>query len=334
MFIGTELVYGNMDNGTQNLEHDALELISTIIKENPTDARLAVTRFFKYLPICVVANLRYLYHTEIIKHLGYGNNIRTYGNLGQRLSKKAAHIFHNLNNLEMEMENSLLYVHFKSFDLSEAAINNLLTIYRLSFEGVNNCSDEHWASITALALFLKNHNNVFLALAEEEQRAIMGYLSHCLQDVAGYSLKGRTLASVQRAADEWYAENARRYYSYNAFGLSSWKGAPYQEWNLLGDDNQWYAIFQLTKQTDLDDESAYMSHCVRIYGSICESGYCSIWSLRVRINRFWVRLATIEVSKSKQIVQIKGKYNAIPAEKYLRMIGEWATQEGLSVGSY
>ena len=333
-FIGTELVYGNMDNGTQNLEHDALELISTIIKENPTDARLAVTRFFKYLPIYVLANCRF-FPNEFILHLGFGNNIRTYGNFARLISKKAMHIFHNLQVGELaNANNSLIYAHFKSLDVHTELIDKLLTIFRLDFHQIDNCTDEQWAALTAVALFFRNQSTTFLALTQQEQISLLGYISHCLRDVAGYSLKGRTIVSVQRDANAWYAEHERRFAILYPVVVKTWKIAAYKEWNLLGDDNQWYAIFQLTKQAELDDESAAMSHCVRIYSFNCESGHCSIWSLRVRINRFWVRLATIEVSKAKQIVQIKGKYNAIPAEKYLCMVQDWAAKEGLSVVRY
>ena len=304
------------------------------------DNEIGYEKFFHYLPLYFFA-FRYESPSELLYHIGSGKNVRTYPILGELLSKKAAHIFHNLALNEVNLQNCLIYAHSKSLGINTELMAFLMQFIRLSWNDIlvnpQGQLMEDWQLFTSMGLFLQRNEVSFSTLGNAEKHLIVGYITHCFHEVAAYSLNGRTLASVQRAANEWQEENNRNrnvFNNYDNFTVYSWEGAPYQEWNQLGNDKLWYAIFQLTTQSQLNDESAFMSHCVRGYGSDCASDYCSIWSLRMRKDKTWVPLATVEVNDSKQIVQVKAKYNAIPAEKYLRMVGEWATQEYLSVVRY
>jgi PcfJ-like protein len=290
---------------------------------------LSIEQFMSYLSV----DYYNYYTTDLFYHLGTGNNIRTYQNYGQRISKKAAHVYHNLTVGEVKGDYSFFYAHCKSLGLPEELIVILQAFNRMNNQQFMNYSDVSFANLTSTILFLKNESLAFLALNSQERAMLVGYISHCFQDVVGYSLKGRTTASVLRRATAWYEENQEQYQRIG-YAIQSWKGAPYQEWHQKGEDNLLYAISQLTKQSQLDNESSFMSHCVRGYGSRCATGQSSIWSLRVQKDNDWVRLATFEVNNDKQIVQIKGKYNVIPDGIYLQKVKTWADENGLTVKKY
>ena len=303
--------------------------ISTAYREYAQRQNFPLEKFFQYIPVYMLQHYS-RFDMPLLSHVGMGNNIRTYGILSTFLSKKAAHIIHNVANHEVIPQNLIVYAHLKSLDIHAQLIENLSYYFRFDIRHIGQTEQSSWQFMTSIALFLNNNITTYWTLAEQERHIILGYLQHCLQDVANYSIKGRTLATVQRAANEWFEENSVTLNNDKTKSLPIiWKGAPYQEWNQLGDDNQWYAIFQLTSQLSLNDESAYMSHCVRSYVSNCMTGACSIWSLRVRQNSIWLRLATIEVNNQKQIVQIKARFNMIPAHEHLLMVKDWASREGL-----
>ena len=71
---------------------------------------------------------------------------------------------------------------------------------------------------------------------------------------------------------------------------------------------------------DLEAEGDKMGHCVGGYCEYVDRGSTTIFSLRDKKNEPHV---TIEVQGEEQIVQIKGKGNDTPVEKYRPMIRQW-----------
>ena len=79
-----------------------------------------------------------------------------------------------------------------------------------------------------------------------------------------------------------------------------------------------------------------MSHCVASYASSCVSGRTSIWSLQVRqASGEESRLLTLEVyNPTRQIVQARRKFNALPSEKELSILGRWTAAGGPSISRW
>ena len=82
----------------------------------------------------------------------------------------------------------------------------------------------------------------------------------------------------------------------------------------------------------MQDKSTYMKHCVYSYLPKCAAGECSIWSLRKVFQEDpIVRILTIQVDRNGQIVQVRGKYNAVAQAEEKDVIRQWAKKAGLKV---
>lgn len=167
-----------------------------------------------------------------------------------------------------------------------------------------------------------NHNDL---------RELAGYITHLLRDVPDYSMKGRTLESFKRQAREFHENIRRLALLKDAEKLNAtWQGAPYQDWNATSQAGI-YSIVQIKKGSVLAEEGIKMSHCVYSYWQQCVIGGCSIWSFTVTDKSGSTkRIATIE-ERGGRIVQVRGSYNQIIAEKLMQVVSAWAHREGLMV---
>ena len=81
-----------------------------------------------------------------------------------------------------------------------------------------------------------------------------------------------------------------------------------------------YTIVKITDPDDLVLEGELMQHCVGGYCGNVSSGYSIILSLRDPTNK---PHATIEMRRDGTVVQIQGKQNEIPVEKYQELLVPW-----------
>ena len=81
-----------------------------------------------------------------------------------------------------------------------------------------------------------------------------------------------------------------------------------------------FTIVDVNTEHDLETEGDLMGHCVGGYCDDVAEGIVTIYSLRDKRNK---PHATIEVTDSGFVEQIKGKGNDAPAEKYRGMIRQW-----------
>jgi hypothetical protein len=78
-----------------------------------------------------------------------------------------------------------------------------------------------------------------------------------------------------------------------------------------------------------------MNHCVATYAQTCRRGNSSIWALTLEtITGMPERLLTIELSKTREIIQARGKYNARPTEEDLDILARWAMKNELSISRW
>jgi len=91
-------------------------------------------------------------------------------------------------------------------------------------------------------------------------------------------------------------------------------------------------IDEIVNAADLQQEGRAMRHCVASYTRTCASGASAIYSLKQDKGAGFDRRLTIQVEvASKQIVQARGRFNALPAPLDQRYLTNWATVAGLTI---
>jgi hypothetical protein len=178
--------------------------------------------------------------------------------------------------------------------------------------------------------------NVFVFFTKENANPatisnLIDYINGCrLRQGSNFSLKGRTLASMENGMRRWhedlYAERQRYYYK-----DIYWEGKNIRDFEMEREEKK-YIIKQLISSAELAEESKNLHHCVYSYSGLCENGVASIWSLRIvkEDGSLVERLVTIE-ERECRLVQIKGSYNRLPNIKEMSIIREWAKSEGLKI---
>ena len=96
-----------------------------------------------------------------------------------------------------------------------------------------------------------------------------------------------------------------------------------------------WTITELLSTKALVAEGRTMKHCVATYARSCAHGDCSIWTLEVWTLEGRSKLLTIEVRRDTRFIcQVRGKCNALAAEKHRGVLRRWAEQAGLQLASY
>ena len=140
-----------------------------------------------------------------------------------------------------------------------------------------------------------------------------------------FSLKGRTLNSLIKLSDEWH----QRRHIVKSNGFVQWTPANIPDFEHIEyiDKNKTpliWRIRQLCSSKDLFNESSKMHHCVSSYVSSCLSGQCSIFTMETDMLGCVEKLLTIEVTKNKRIVQVRGKWNRKSTNKEDSIINKWS----------
>lgn len=184
----------------------------------------------------------------------------------------------------------------------------------------------------------------------EEMNDLCDYLDDCRRQNTGYSLKGRTLASLRRQMHAWHldleaiarieaarrrAEAARARAEGRALEETAvWRGLAVADWSWSTSvkdraKREDFTVVQLKSAADLVAETRSMRHCVATYAVKCIAGHASIWSLRRRFAGVTERWLTIEVDPQHRAVQIRGFANrpARPDEK--KILERWSKARGI-----
>lgn len=139
-----------------------------------------------------------------------------------------------------------------------------------------------------------------------------------------YSLKGRTLASVKRAMEQWHLHQA---YYQPQFLRAAWKPLPIEKWMHRQGDSS-HIIEEITSGKELHKEGNLLYHCVFSYIQSCCWGSVHIFRMSKLKNGKKKPFYTIEVRDGK-IIQVRGKFNKLASEAILKIIDDWARENGL-----
>jgi len=270
--------------------------------------QFSMKQIVQYLPIFILRQLEdYLKKEDlvlIVRHLMEGKNIRTFKGLPFPMTKKMAHIFHNLN-----FGKDIFQVYYRSLVYG---LGGSVSLFEMMKRFWVPGRSEDLTIIKKVVPFFSQHTQ----LNAQVLRSLLGYVNHMFQEHENFQLKGRTISSLRRASNAYYDEMNRireensRYYG--SPKPETWDGANYQEWS----NENGFKIIQLKTSIELNAESSKMRHCVRSYAHQCGLGNCSIWSLRyLDENNDEDTLVTIEVNRNGTIIQAKAEFNQTPSSQ-------------------
>jgi hypothetical protein len=165
---------------------------------------------------------------------------------------------------------------------------------------------------------------------------LVDYIAH--RRGGGFSLKGRTAASLTRDMRHWHEVLAREELIHGrCFAPSGLKTLDIQR--ARRDDagreirEVWHFREVLDSKT-LADEGRAMNHCVYSYAGRVENGECAIWTLTLEDETGHWRRLTIEVRLAlRRVVQARGRFNRQPEARDMVALREWAGRNNLEVGS-
>lgn len=145
-----------------------------------------------------------------------------------------------------------------------------------------------------------------------------------------FSLKGRTLASVNKYLEKWnqYITALKATGANGTLPVSSFKGFTYRMRN-----GRVYTFKQILTVKDLIMEGKRMNHCVGGYVTECMDRSSSIWSLQLRFPKGKVKkVLTIEIlEKSATINQAHGMCNRNFSKEEEGAIQAWMAAEQLKL---
>jgi len=186
--------------------------------------------------------------------------------------------------------------------------------------------------------------------SKEEIDDLSDYIAAMHRRDKAYSLKGRTLASLNRQMSDWHRDLAaierieamRRRAAARAQPAAgapaqnnAWAGSRLQDWEWhpppkeARAHGEWFSVRQLKTAEDLVAESRAMHHCVSSYATKCIGGYASIWTLRRKALGKIERLLTIELDPQHRAVQVRGFGNRLATPDERKILDRWAKARGV-----
>jgi hypothetical protein len=169
------------------------------------------------------------------------------------------------------------------------------------------------------------------------------YIENQLRDL-DFVITGRSVAAVQRAADEWH-EALNRVQNHPRGARNAGWAATYGAGNrvppekfepsgfnseLFEMNNSVWSVEEILTMNALQNEGHAMKHCVSSYWYRVESGQTSIWSLQHEGSR----QLTLEVDNSiRSVVQARGVCNQPPNAEQRRLLSHWAAKNNLRISS-
>jgi hypothetical protein len=176
------------------------------------------------------------------------------------------------------------------------------------------------------------------------------YLAARQQRERGYSVKGRTMASLRRQMREWHrdlemvarieAARRRAFRERGGEDTGRWAGSPLADWSWMPSArearvrNEQFVVTQLITADELVAEGRAMHHCVSSYADYCMAGQTSIWSMRRGVTGSVKRLLTIEVNRANHAVQVRGFANRPATLDERQVVERWVQQRGVSLPKY
>src|SRR4051812_8206552 len=281
-------------------------------------------------------------HQRWFLHVAQGGNLRTAAGLPVPLTKRQAHLYLQAPD-DFDVISAFRWAQLIEMGGDERFVRSILaTRARTAF-----AQDGFWLTVFRWLLYQSmldpvHHGPIVDYLLDQRftpsvpnPRAHLPGERLLVPPQPNLTMKGRGAETLLRAIAAWHRRLGR-----SARGKATcWSPSgiePLFHEEGHGESRKMYAITELLNSRELDAEGRAMSHCVASYASSCVSGRTSIWSLRVRsASGEEARLLSLEVhNATRQIVQARRKYNALPSEKERSILGRWTVAGGPSVSKW
>ena len=253
---------------------------------------------------------------EWLFHILKRNSLKSAKELPLPLTKKAAHVFLNIEwDIELSVKDGLVYSSLLSLGTDNEYAMEVLSNIR------NLTQSEFW--VKTMSQFYHK------GLAIENIGDTMDYINQChYLDNRKINWKQKSANNLIKDTAEWHLQIIRQQeikrQKYNRFSNSEISGFTQE----INEKN--YIIRQIKTSDELSAEGNKLNHCVYSYRSSCRSGFCEIFSLRLVDDLLETPLVTIEIRNNK-IYQAKGKFNRKPIDVEWDVIREWANFEDLRI---
>ncbi len=280
---------------------------------------------------------------EWFLHIASGKNIRTANKLPFPLTKKEAHNF-----LQTPNECSIDDAFFRSQIITMGGSDRLFNSLRGNV--ITRISNNEKNIIFRKTVYQFFIDRPMLDLAQASP--ICDYIHNqkfVTQQVAGrngqpatiaipqpnFSMNGRTAEALMDNVERWHKQLGRE----KKGGARTWEHSPIADFELQYGTAQkrnlrYWRIIEQKSSKELSALGRKLSNCVASYAHSCERGSCSIWALSYEQSFAVDERLAIEVTRQKQITQVRGKLNRVPTKIEGDIIAKWAQKQGLSFSSY
>ena len=246
--------------------------------------------------------------------VGSGAAIKSLPNYPEHFTAKMTHIFRNTP---------------KGFSIDQALIRAEALGYGASPEMAERMAWSRLTEVAANGMFWSTVIQFFAKTNVDHNtlRTLLEYLASCIAANANYSLKGRTLQTVQRDAAIWHEHMQKRR---DAANEVDWEPSDIQPLYFEGTHNGKrvsYRTVELLTADELYQEGTDMNHCIADYIDDCHCGDSSVFSLRRYDGDTFKKLATIEINPvTKVIIEAQGNCNTDLSDKAIIALRAWAKQ--------
>jgi hypothetical protein len=297
----------------------ALKLQQHHFFENFGHQPLPVKRLLEWAPAVVLGNIE-LAPYEFLVHLSQGHSLRTAPKLAFPLTARAAHFFTQLR-AEDAWDSACMKARVESVGGSAFLTRELhLHAWRL----------QEWQDDAFVGRLIEYFVRFESRIPNRQIRPLLDYLHDCRQRRRDFSLKGRTPEALIRQMHAWHEELAlnAQLTQVNA----QWEPVPVKGLMYTDKEKRRFHIIQLTTAKELVEEGKALRHCVASYAGRAAKGQCSIWSMRLENPETgaFERKVTVELSRKRHIVQVRGLQNRLPDDLDIKILQIWKQEANLS----
>lgn len=263
---------------------------------------------------------------ELTRHLGRGRSLRSFAGWPVPLTKRLEH--------EMRQAPAACTV-LEALRYAQLAARGALDWFGVVLEsrlgrGAVGPDDEFWLGVVDFfrAAPLVDPRQFSPVCDWIHQKRSLGIGPEPSQP--GFSLKGRTMASVLVQTAAWHRRLAQlRQHAGNTLPLNTaWAGLPVPDY--AGGEENRVRITQLTTFGQLVEEGRTLQHCVASYVESCRRGRCGIFALTLDGRP----AITLEVTPDRVVVQARGRHNRGMAADERHWVNRWLSEARLVLSKY
>ena len=256
-------------------------------------------------------------------HVAQGHNLRDAPRLPLVLTSRAAH-FAMLAPAGMQPQQALLFGVLRAIGGRDELVQELLVCrWHLSLDAV-------WLKLYEKLLRTPK-------FPVHQVRPLIDYVTHrrfVHERRDTFNLNSYTVAELLNGTARWHVE-LRTAAAARSSGIafnSSWASRLRAEELRGTSEHDDFSLVELLSGRALFEEGYRMHHCVASYTRSCAESLMSVWSLRYNANGTESGRVTIRVAIAERLVVEARRFaNARIDARDLRIIREWASDNGLSV---